>query len=127
VKPRGSGVRQVRGAVPTVPRTSLSDRPVGTARAAQTRLTRRARRLAVVVALACGVALGSWLDSLFSGGTEVRLAGESSVVVQSGDSLWSIATSVAGEGDVRAVVAEILQVNGLDSVELTPGQVLRLP
>jgi LysM repeat protein len=47
--------------------------------------------------------------------------------VRPGDTLWSIATSVAGEGDVRDVVARIRQVNGLDGTVLVPGEVLRLP
>ena len=67
------------------------------AQRARLRLTRRARRLAVVMALASGVAVGSWLGPLIAGGgTDLRLAGESSVVVQSGDTLWSIAFGVDG-------------------------------
>jgi nucleoid-associated protein YgaU len=92
------------------------------------RLTRRARRLAVVMALAAGVALGSWVGPLLSDGSgDLRLAGGSSVVVQSGDTLWSIATSLEGDGDVRAVVDELQRLNDLDGVELVPGQVLQLP
>jgi hypothetical protein len=54
--------------------------------------------------------------------------GDTSVVVQYGDTLWSIASSVAGPGDdVRAVVAEIRQVNDLPGSDLEPGQVLQLP
>jgi nucleoid-associated protein YgaU len=91
------------------------------------RLTRRARRLAVVLALVSGVALGSWLDSLVGGAPDLRLAGESTVVVQSGDTLWSIASSVAGDDDVRAVVDQIQRVNRLSGSDLEPGQVLQLP
>ena len=93
------------------------------------RLTRRARRLAVVLALAAGVALGSWLAPLVNGSGDGRLqlAGESSVVVQHGDTLWSIASSVAGDADVRAVVDGIQQLNHLDGAGLVPGQVLQLP
>ena len=94
---------------------------------ARLRLTRRARRLAFVLALGVGVALGSWLDSLFGGAGELRLAGESSVVVHSGDTLWSIATSLAGDDDVRAVVDAIQRANGLQGADLVPGQVLLLP
>jgi LysM repeat protein len=50
-----------------------------------------------------------------------------SVVVQPGDTLWSVATSLDGDGDVRAVVDEIQQLNGLDSEVLLPGQTLLLP
>jgi nucleoid-associated protein YgaU len=84
-----------------------------------------------VAALSLGtaVALGSWLGSLVSGGdgSDLRLAGVSSVVVEPGDTLWSIAASVAGEEDVRAVVLEIQERNHLEGAELVPGQVLQLP
>jgi nucleoid-associated protein YgaU len=93
------------------------------------RLTRRGRHLAIVIALAAGVALGSWLSPLMNGGGRdgLQLAGETSVVVQGGDTLWSIASSVAGDADVRSVVDEIQRLNHLDGTVLLPGQVLQLP
>ena len=98
------------------------------ARRTRLRLTRRARRLAFVLAVAGGVALGLWLAPLLGSEGDLRLAGESSVVVQEGDTLWSIATSVAGaDDDVRAVVDEIQRRNGLHGSDLVPGQVLDLP
>jgi nucleoid-associated protein YgaU len=104
-------------------------RPGRPAPAARLRLTRRARRLAIVLALAAGVALGSWLAPLVNGdgGGSLRLAGESSVVVHAGDTLWSIASSLGGDGDVRAVIDEIQRLNHLDGAVLVPGQVLQLP
>ena len=100
----------------------------GPAVARRVRLTRRARRLAVVLALAGAVALGSWLGPLLSGDEGgLRLAGVTSVVVQEGDTLWSIATSLDSEGDVRAVIDEIQRMNGLEGADLVPGQVLQLP
>jgi nucleoid-associated protein YgaU len=93
------------------------------------RLTRRARRLAVVLALCGGVVLGSWLAPLLSGGADegLHLAGVSSVVVEPGDTLWSIAASVADGEDVRAVIDRIQELNGLEGSGLVPGQVLQLP
>jgi nucleoid-associated protein YgaU len=101
----------------------------GRPRSTRVRLTRRARRLAVVLALCGGVVLGSLLDSLVSGGAGdgLHLAGVSSVVVEPGDTLWSIAQSVAGEADVRAVVDRIQELNRLEGSSLVPGQVLQLP
>jgi nucleoid-associated protein YgaU len=117
VESAGAGTRSARPSRPAPARRA----PV------RLRLTRRARRLAFVLAVGVGVALGSLLDSLFGGAGELRLAGESSVVVHSGDTLWSIATSVAGDDDVRAVVDEIQRTNGLHGADLVPGQVLLLP
>lgn len=102
---------------------------VGRRESERLRLTYRGRRLAVVLALAAGVALGSWLGPFLSGGAggDLRLAGQSSVTVESGDTLWSIASSVAGSSDVRTVIDRIRQLNGLHSADLVPGQVLQLP
>jgi LysM repeat protein len=50
-----------------------------------------------------------------------------SVVVQPGDTLWSIAAEVAGTDDVREVVDRIQELNGLQDAVLMPGQVLELP
>ena len=92
------------------------------------RLTRRARLLAAVLTLALGVAIGSWLGPLLAaGGGDLQLAGVESVVVQPGDTLWSIAAEVAGTADVRAVVDSIRQLNHLQGTVLVPGQVLELP
>jgi nucleoid-associated protein YgaU len=82
-----------------------------------------------VVALGGGLALGSLLNSLLSGGPGdvLHLAGVSSVVVEPGDTLWSIAESVAGGADVRDVVDRIQELNRLEGSMLVPGQVLQLP
>jgi nucleoid-associated protein YgaU len=77
--------------------------------------------------MAAAVALGSWLGPLLGGGDELRLAGGSSVVVQPRDTLWSIASSMDEDGDVRALVDEIQRINGLAAAELLPGQILQLP
>ncbi|GMQ86469.1 MAG: hypothetical protein BMS9Abin07_2048 [Acidimicrobiia bacterium] len=48
--------------------------------------------------------------------------------VRSGDSLWSIADTVAGQGeDLRAVVATIRHLNDLPTAVIQPGEVLELP
>jgi nucleoid-associated protein YgaU len=110
-------------------RPTRARRPVGSRpAAARVRLTRRARRLAVVLTLAAGVAIGSWLGPLVAGaGDDLRLAGVQSVVVQPGDTLWSIAADVAGSADVREVVDRIQELNGIRNSVLMPGQVLELP
>ena len=50
------------------------------------------------------------------------------VTVKSGDSLWAIASKrTATDGDVQAMVDEIVAVNHLDGAALNPGQHLRIP
>jgi hypothetical protein len=120
----GSG----RSSRPPAHRRPVAGRPVSWRTSAPLRLTRRARRLAVLLGIACGVVLGSWLAPLVSGQDgELRLAGETTVVVQPGDTLWSIASSLDAEADVRAVIDEIQALNGLSGGDIAPGQTLVLP
>ena len=46
-------------------------------------------------------------------------------VVQPGDTVWSIATEMAGGGDVRPVVDAIIDVRG--TAALQPGETILLP
>ena len=93
------------------------------------RLTARGRLLLTVLGLALAVGIVALAGGTFGDAPAGRLhlTGESRVVVHPGDTLWSIARSVAGDGDVRTVVARIEEVNGLHGAALRPGQVLRLP
>jgi hypothetical protein len=93
------------------------------------RLTRRGRRVVAALSVATGIGIalltaGSIVGEEHDG---LQLVGDSSVVVRSGDTLWSIAVSVAPEEDTRAVVDALVEVNDLDGVGLVPGQVLQLP
>jgi len=49
------------------------------------------------------------------------------VVVRSGDTLWSIAASHYADGDIRDEVAQILAANQLGSAIIRPGETLILP
>jgi LysM repeat protein len=49
------------------------------------------------------------------------------VVVQQGETLWSIAERVAPDRDPRSTVGDLMAVNGLSSPALQAGQHLRLP
>lgn len=92
------------------------------------RLTARGRRALGVLLLlvTVGMAAGG-AAVLRSGAEDLELMGTSSVVVEPGDTLWSIASRVAGERDVREVIDGIWLLNGLDSAAIQPGQVLGLP
>lgn len=49
------------------------------------------------------------------------------IVVEPGDTLWSIAKAERPEIDPRDVINDIVQLNGLSSARIFPGQILRMP
>jgi nucleoid-associated protein YgaU len=83
------------------------------------RLGRRAAFAVLIVALTgFGMALAA------HGGTP---AADSTVVVQQGDTLWSIATAHYPGDDVRERVQDIEAANGLQGPQIEAGETLRLP
>jgi nucleoid-associated protein YgaU len=127
-----AGVRPVRGGCSP----EVAARPIAAVYRAPSvgavpplRLTRRGRRAVAGLSIAIGLTIAAVTAAveLGEGGGGLQLAGSSTVVVQSGDTLWSLAERLAPEEDPRAVVDAILDLNGLDSVALEPGQVLQLP
>jgi LysM repeat protein len=55
-------------------------------------------------------------------------AGYMQVVVTSGETIWSIASSLnAGRSDLSSIVDQIVSTNGLDSTDLEPGTKLWVP
>jgi nucleoid-associated protein YgaU len=94
------------------------------------RLTERGRRVVAGLSIAIGLSIAAAtvvIVELQGADGGLQLAGASTVVVQPGDTLWSIARSVAPEEDPRAVVDAIVDLNGLDGVDLLPGAELQLP
>ena len=88
------------------------------------RLTRRGVvAVSAVVAVLSGALL--WLAALSAPATPPPTPAPATVTVGSGDTLWSIATTLAPDRDPRAEVATLQRLNHLTGVELTPGEVLR--
>jgi len=114
-------------AVPTLvlPRPAASDaRPL--------RLTRRGRRLArtVVVVLALLAALVLSVASRqtpVQAGTGRAVTATTTVVVQPGQTLWTVARGLSADADLRETVARIQELNGLTSSTVRPGQNLIVP
>ncbi|GAA1986985.1 LysM peptidoglycan-binding domain-containing protein [Microbacterium pumilum] len=114
--------------------TAISITASGTTRlpATRLRLTVRGRRVLVATAaLPAAIALGI---AVMSGGAALasRDAGApadtfSTVVVSSGESLWSIAEEVAPTADPRDVIDAIVRLNALDGVSISAGQRLAIP
>jgi nucleoid-associated protein YgaU len=114
-------VRPVAG-VGRAPRVAVTPR-------SPLRLTRRGRRVVAGLSIAIGLTIAAVTAAveLTGGDGGLQLAGSSSVVVEPGDTLWSLAQALAPEEDPRAVVDAIVDLNELDGVALVPGQVLQLP
>jgi hypothetical protein len=97
--------------------------------------TYRRRRLAVallvlgvvVVAARAGVALGGspLAPERRPTSSFPESAGAATVVVEPGDTLWSIATRIAPSGDPRPLVDELADARG--GAPLQPGERIRLP
>jgi nucleoid-associated protein YgaU len=87
-----------------------------------TRRIRPAGRLVAVMLLALSVSLG--LALVAHGGAAAQ---DATVVVQPGDTLWSIAVQRYPSDDVRARVGDIERANGLESPVIEAGEILRLP
>ena len=111
--------------------TSLT-RPRQTGRQAvpsSVRLTRRGRVVVVVAALLVAFAIGVFVTAAGSVATQRPGTPEPTRIVQvhSGDTLWGIASELADDGDVRAMMEQIERLNALDSSVLQAGQRLVVP
>ena len=110
---------------------SVAARPVSrfvAARPAPARLTRRGRLVVTLVLLgavllAC-VAFGARSAATGDAGSPVPTR---MVQVGPGDTLWGIASEVAGPGQVREKVLQIEQLNALPGPALRVGQRLAVP
>ena len=93
------------------------------------RLTRRGRRvIAAIVALP--IVMAAFAFALNSGGAvataETSTNTFSYITVESGQSLWQLAQTLAPTADPRDVIAEIVSLNQIQG-EIQPGQRLAIP
>ena len=88
-----------------------------------------AMRLLVLRLLVLATAVGAVFLLLASAGAADEPPGPTTTyVVESGDTLWAIAASVAPEGsDLRVTVDAIADLNDLAEGVIFPGQALQLP
>jgi len=95
--------------------------------AVRMRLTARGRRVVVALGFALAIALGGGVGALAQQ-QDSAPAHVETVVVQPGESLWAIAVGVSGpDEDVRDVVEQIRNLNGLHGATLQAGQELTIP
>ena len=94
---------------------------------------RQAKRLARTVStISLLVVIGAVFSSISSASDSTGNSSDGKskyvqVVVTPGESLWSIAALVAGEGDIASVVADIVEVNQLKSADVAAGSKLLVP
>lgn len=50
-----------------------------------------------------------------------------SVTVSHGDTLWKIAEENSNNSDIRQIVYQIRKINKLETANISPGQVIRVP
>ena len=96
------------------------------------RLTPRGRllaRLAVITSLSILLLSGfAAVTGATAGSSETAIPTPYvKVSVKPGDTLWSIAESIAPSGDRRSLVADIVEINNLKSPELQAGQKIYIP
>jgi hypothetical protein len=93
-------------------------------------LTRRGRVVLLLVFVAVGVTLMMALSGLVGGaaaGTSPSRPVTRTVVVQPGQTLWSIAGEVAPGVDRRDTIARIVELNALPSTDVSAGARIAVP
>ena len=95
---------------------------------------RQAKRLARSVStLSLLVVIGAGFSTISAASDETTKPAGSvksnyvQVVVTPGETLWSIASMVAGNGQIASMVADIVEVNQLKSADVAAGTKLLVP
>jgi hypothetical protein len=106
-------------------------RPSGSARGGRSvHLTRRGRLMVLallVLFVLAAFSLGRVSGSVAVAGDVAPAPAHETVVVQAGDTLWSLARDVAPGRDPRPVVEALQRLNGLEGAGLAAGQTLLVP
>ncbi|MBO8167608.1 MAG: LysM peptidoglycan-binding domain-containing protein [Thermoanaerobacteraceae bacterium] len=92
----------------------------------KTAIRRRLALLAGVLVITMIFILGAAVFDF----SEARAGSDSGlavVVVERGDTLWSICKELGVKGDLRLTIYRIREINGLSSADIYPGQELLVP
>ena len=94
-------------------------------------LNRRGRLARTLVVLSLAVVMVATFAFSAGAGSSDSMASTPdsyvTVVVGPGESLWSLAGRMAGAGDARSLIEEIMIVNSLATPDVQAGQSLRIP
>ena len=91
------------------------------------RLARTLVVLSLAVVLLAGFAFQAGAGDVVSGSADSGSSSYVVLTVGSGDSIWSIAQTVADGRDVRSVVDAIVTANSLSDGNVSAGQKIRVP
>lgn len=81
-------------------------------------------RAFAILAVALGFTFSSMTGSVAGNQPSAELV---YITVQQGDSMWDLAAEYAPNSDPRDWIAEVVLLNALETVDLTPGQQIALP
>jgi LysM repeat protein len=93
-------------------------------------LTRRGRVVVLLALVAAGIALMLALSGLVGGaaaGTGPSRPATHTILVQPGQTLWSIARDAAPDADRRETIAQIIQLNALPASGVSAGERIVVP
>jgi nucleoid-associated protein YgaU len=108
------------------PAVLVAAAPLQAPRTVPVRLTRRGYLAAALLVLIVAASLLMLAHASAGATPRANPMVPSVVTVHQGDTLWSIARSVAPRRDPRAGVDQLMSVNHLSGAALTPGQILRV-
>jgi hypothetical protein len=117
------------------PRPAGSARPAAVTASAPIRLTQRGRAVVAVLVVIIATVAVTVASLAAAGGAQASnhgrpgagYAGLRQIVVQPGQTLWSIAAQAEPSADPRLVVAEIMTANAMTSTVIEAGQLLWVP
>ncbi len=102
------------------------EHPFGQHNAMQRTYVRRRRTTVAVVAVLLGAVFVGPVAGAVAG-QRVTSPKPRTYVVETGDTLWAIASKMRPGTDPRPLIQQIQQVNGVDAGSLSPGQRLVVP
>lgn len=79
----------------------------------------------MLVVLVAGLLIGLMVPRLWA--SDVEPGPPRIHVVSSGETLWGLANTYAGDDDPRRFIYELRRLNGLEGPEISPGDELRIP
>jgi hypothetical protein len=133
---RAAGVQQVSVRSASLRRAGGPPAPAAGAEPDRLRLTRRGRRVVAVLAMLVAMGAATLIWAAAAGGAQASgrdvprgsgYGGMTQVVVEPGQTLWSIAAAAEPSANPWTVVRQIIDANALSGARVQAGQLLWVP